>query len=127
MLKYQSNLKPLARHLRSNQTDVEQFLWSRLRRKQLDGVQFYRQRPIGRYIVDFYAPSVKLVIELDGAQHLEVDHATRDQQRDAYLDSVGLRVMRLNNFEVLQEIEGVLQVILEKIRNQKSPLSPSIN
>jgi very-short-patch-repair endonuclease len=63
-----------AREFRKNMTEAEQALWFRLRRKQLLDVQFYRQRPIGNHVVDFYAPSAKLVIEVDGSQHLEKDH-----------------------------------------------------
>jgi len=66
MLKYSCSLKSKARRLRSELTDSESLLWSRLRRKQLMGVQFYRQKPVGDYIVDFYAPWANLVIELDG-------------------------------------------------------------
>ena len=67
MLKYRNNLKPLARQLRLNMTDAEQKLWFQLRRKQILDIVFYRQKPIGNYIVDFYAPSQKLVVEVDGA------------------------------------------------------------
>lgn len=70
-LKYQPKLKPISRTLGSNQTDAELLLWSRLRRRQINGIQFYRQRPIGAYIVDFYAAAAKLVIEVDGGQHHE--------------------------------------------------------
>ncbi len=69
MLNYRPHLKPFARTLRTNMTDAEQKLWYHLRRKQIQGVQFYRQRPIDKYIVDFCAPSVKLIIEVDGSQH----------------------------------------------------------
>ena len=63
MLRYNPRLKTRARSLRTNLTDAEKHLWNRLRRKQILGVQFYRQRPIGHYIVDFYAPAVRLVVE----------------------------------------------------------------
>jgi very-short-patch-repair endonuclease len=69
VLKYDPRLKGAARSLRSDPTDSEQRLWSRLRRKHILGVQFYRQKPIGRYVVDFYAPAVGLVVEVDGGQH----------------------------------------------------------
>src|SRR4051794_4161542 len=70
-LTYGRTLKPIARLLRREMTDAEQRLWFRLRRKQLEGVQFYRQKPIGPYIVDFFAPTIDLVIEVDGSQHFE--------------------------------------------------------
>ena len=74
MLRYNPELKPLARSLRSAMTESESALWYRVRGKQISGVQFYRQKPIGNYIVDFYAPRVKLVIEVDGSQHLDGKH-----------------------------------------------------
>ena len=67
MLRYKRHLKGKARELRKNMTDSERVLWSRLRGKQLLGVQFYRQKPIGEFIVDFYAPKTKLVVEVDGS------------------------------------------------------------
>ena len=70
MLAYKPQLRPLARRLRAAMTDAEHRLWFRLRRKQLLWVQFYRQKPIGKYIVDFYAPAVALVIEVDGGQQI---------------------------------------------------------
>lgn len=69
MLKYNATLKPYARRLRGEMTDAEQKLWSRLRRRQIGSVQFYRQKPLGGYIVDFYAPAIRLVVEVDGSQH----------------------------------------------------------
>jgi very-short-patch-repair endonuclease len=111
MLRYKANLKQPARQLRQNQTDSERVLWSRLRGKQLSGVQFYRQKPLGDYIVDFYAPKGKLVIEVDGSQHLEGRQADEDRLRDKHLESVGLRVLRFNSREVMTETEAVLEVI----------------
>ena len=69
MLEYNNNLKTLARELRKNMTDAEKKLWSKLSRRQMSGYQFYRQRIIGNYIVDFYCPKSKLAIEIDGGQH----------------------------------------------------------
>jgi very-short-patch-repair endonuclease len=82
MLQYSTNLKGNARQLRKKQTDSESTLWSHLRGKQIEGIQFYRQKPIGQYIVDFFAPRVKLVIEVDGSQHFEDDHSQKDKNRD---------------------------------------------
>jgi very-short-patch-repair endonuclease len=79
MLKYTPKLKASARQLRRNLTDSERTLWWKLRGKQLAGVQFYRQKPIGDYIVDFYAPKAKLVIEIDGSQHFESQQAEKDK------------------------------------------------
>ena len=83
--RYKQHLKQIARHLRREMTDAEHALWGKLRRKRIQGIQFYRQRPIGDYVVDFYAPKVKLVVEVDGSQHLSPDGIQRDYRRDAYL------------------------------------------
>ena len=118
MFEYRSNLKPTARGLRSGMTDAGQRLWSRLRRKQLLDVQFYRQRPIGDYIVDFYAPKVGLVIEVDGAQHLERPGLEADRQRDQYLARRGLKFMRFDNMQVLKETDAVVQSIYDFIASR---------
>ena len=115
MLRYNSNLKNRARELRKNLTDSKYALWSRLRNKQLLGVQFYRQKPIGGHIVDLYAPKAKLVIEIDGSQHLQGDHIQKDGRRDEYLASLGLKVLRFNSREVLKESDAVIGVIYRTI------------
>ena len=89
MWRSNSNLKDKARGLRKNLTDSESALWSRLRNKQLLGIQFYRQKPIGEYIVDFYAPGAKLVVEVDGSQHVQSDHVKKDTCRDEYFKKGG--------------------------------------
>lgn len=116
MLQYKPKLKKFSRLLRSNLTDSELRLWFRLRRKQMEGIQFYRQKPIGNYIVDFYAPKAKLVIEIDGSQHFEEEHAKRDAQRDDYLAGLGIKVLRFNNLEILGSLNGVLEVILNFLK-----------
>ena len=121
MLRYVPDLKENARGLRKNLTDSETVLWSRLRRKQLEGVQFYRQKPIGRFIVDFFAPSAHLVIEVDGSQHLQEDHMKRDQERDEYLAGLGLEVLRFDSRQVLTETAAVVEVILRRIKEQLNP------
>ncbi len=97
MLRYRAKLKQPARLLRRQPTEAEQVLWTRVRRKQIGGVQFYRQKPIGPYIVDFHAPAAQLVIEVDGSQHFEPEHAGQDAARDAYLEALGLTVLRFDN------------------------------
>ena len=118
MLKYNPKLKANTRQLRQNLTDSELSLWRRLRGKQLAGVQFYRQKPIGDYIVDFYAPKAKLVIEIDGSQHLEAPQAAKDRERDEYLGRLGLTVLRINGRQVLKETEAVLELIYQTITTQ---------
>ena len=132
MLPYNGNLKEYSRQLRENMTDAERHLWAKIRLKQLKGYQFYRQKLIGDYIVDFFCPRTKLVIEVDGGQHFS-DELTEDNRiRDEYLNSLGLRVLRFTNTDVLTHIEGVVESIMEsmeeipprKIPLEKIPLSP---
>jgi very-short-patch-repair endonuclease len=115
MLKYGSSLKLKAQQLRQNLTDSERALWTRLRGKQLAGVQFYRQKPIGNYIVDFYSPKAKLIIEIDGSQHLEPAHVAKDQVRDEYLCRLGLMVLRFNGRQILLETEAITEFIYQTI------------
>jgi very-short-patch-repair endonuclease len=123
MLKYNPKLKANARQLRQNLTDSELSLWRRLRGKQLAGVQFYRQKPIGIYIVDFYAPKAKLVIEIDGSQHLEAHQASKDRERDEYLGRLGLTVLRINGRQVLKETEAVVELIYQTIAAKMAQLT----
>ena len=118
MLNYNANLKDKARQLRRNLTDSEKALWSRLRSKQVLGIQFYRQKPIGEHIVDFFAPRAKLVVEVDGSQHMVGDHIQKDRIRDGYLASLGLKVLRFNSREVLKENDAVVEAIYRMITDQ---------
>jgi len=115
MLPFNKNLKTLARQLRKNMTEAESFLWQRIRRKQLKGRQFYRQKNIGNYIVDFYCPSAKVIVELDGGQHYTEEGMRRDQIRDNYLESRGFKILRFSDREVFKNIEGVLERIFEHL------------
>lgn len=117
---YNPKLKENSRTLRSNMTDAEQMLWYHLRRKQIQNVQFYRQKPLLSFIVDFYCPAAKLVIELDGSQHFEAEHQAKDQDRDAALEGLGLRVLRFDNRQVLLETNAVLAVIDDIVRGRVS-------
>ena len=118
MLNYNANLKDKARQWRKNLTDREKALWSRLRNKQLLGIQFYRQKPIGEHIVDFFAPRVKWVVEVDGSQHTLGDPVQKDRFRDGYLASLGLKVLRFNSREVLKESDAVVEAIYRMIADQ---------
>jgi very-short-patch-repair endonuclease len=115
MLIYNGNLKQYARQLRKNMTDAERRLWAKIRMKQLKEYQFYRQKPIGDYIVDFFCPRAKLVIEVDGSHHLVGETIKYDRIRDEYLGSFGLRVLRFTNTDVLTRIEGVVERIEAEI------------
>ncbi|MGO8914829.1 MAG: endonuclease domain-containing protein [Stellaceae bacterium] len=104
---------PLARRLRITPTDAEIRLWSRLRRKQLEGFRFRRQHPMGPYVVDFFCPDAKLVVEVDGGQHAE---SASDVVRTRWLEAQGYRVIRFWNNDVLGNTEGVLLSILDALR-----------
>ena len=123
MLPYNGNLKQYSRQLRENMTDAERQLWSKIRMKQLKGCQFYRQKPIGDYIVDFFCPRAKLIIEVDGSQHFINETIEYDRIREEYVRSLGLKVLRFTNTEVLKHVEGVVERIEEEM-NEEIPLSP---
>ena len=120
ILLYNGKLKNRARVLRKNMTESERELWSRLRGKQLLGVQFYRQKPIGNFIVDFFAPKAKLVVEVDGSQHAEEDNRSRDKHLDEYLASRGFKVLRFNSREVLNRTDSVVNSIYRSIGERLS-------
>ncbi|MFA5604419.1 MAG: DUF559 domain-containing protein [Dehalococcoidales bacterium] len=122
MLSYRENLKKPSRKLRHKMTNTERYLWSKLKMKQLNGYQFYRQKPIGNYIVDFYCPSAKMVIEIDGSQHFYDDGLEHDKERDAYINNLGLKALRFTSVDVLKNLEGVIDKILENMN--EIPLVP---
>jgi len=115
VIPYNKKFKHLARELRKNMTDAERLLWSKVRRKQLNSYQFYRQKNVGNYIVDFYCPSGKLIIELDGGQHYTEEGKKKDEIRDQYLDSLGFTVLRFSDREVLKNLEGVIEKIHDQL------------
>jgi len=112
---YNGNLVKHSQNLRCRPTDAERKLWSKLRLKQLLGYQFYRQRVIGHYIVDFCSPALKLIIEVDGSQHYTDKGSRTDLIRDRYLRYCGFKVLRYNDYEVLTNTNGVVENILENM------------
>ncbi|MCX8105677.1 MAG: endonuclease domain-containing protein [Ignavibacterium album] len=104
-------LKPRRKELRSNLTYAEVFFWQQVKDRQLDGRKFRRQTSIGSYIVDFYCPEEKLVIELDGEVHFNEEAIKYDEDRTKYIESLGLKVIRFENNEVLKNTEYVLNEI----------------
>ncbi|MEP7011615.1 MAG: endonuclease domain-containing protein [Acidobacteriota bacterium] len=108
-------LTPVARRLRHSMTDAERHLWRHLRLLAL-GVQFRRQVPIGNFIVDFACLRRRLVIEIDGGQHME---SRKDEARDAWLRERGYRVLRFWNHEVLGNVEGVVAAIVAKLEGNR--------
>ncbi|MGH7775068.1 MAG: endonuclease domain-containing protein [Candidatus Binatia bacterium] len=103
-----------ARQLRNNPTDAERFLWEHLRLRQIGGYKFRRQQPLGSYIVDFVCLEKRLVIEIDGGQHIE--QVAYDTQRSAWIEAQGFSVLRFWDHEVLREIGAVMEVIWKALR-----------
>ena len=105
--------------MRHEPTDAEARLWAYLRAHRLGGVHFRRQYPIDPYIVDFCALKPKLIIEVDGSQHL--DQEEYDRERTEYLESKGYRVLRFWNNEVMGDIDTVVGVILDEVIKRTPP------
>ncbi|AMJ57846.1 MULTISPECIES: endonuclease domain-containing protein [Stenotrophomonas] len=117
-------LRKRARPLRNTPTDAEDRLWQQLRRRQLAGFRFRRQMPLGGYIADFVCLEARLIVELDGGQHLE--QRAYDQQRSEVLQRLGFRVLRYWNDEVLLRMPAVLEDILRALAHgQEHPSQPS--
>jgi very-short-patch-repair endonuclease len=111
---YKGYLKPLSKSLRKRMTKEEIILWARIRRKQVNNLQFYRQKPLGPYIIDFYCPKKKIVIEIDGGQHYDQNNYEKDLERDRYLrEALKLKVIRFTNLDIKQNLDGVLEVIYQ--------------
>lgn len=103
-----------AKELRKNLTPTEEKLWTHLRAHRMEGVHFRKQHAIGNYIVDFCAPNKKLIIELDGSQHLEQEEY--DQMRTNFLKSKGYKVLRFWNHQVMNELDKVLNHIWDTLK-----------
>lgn len=104
-----------ARRLRKDQTNAEEFLWELLKNRQLNGLKFRRQHPIKGVgaILDFFCPKSRVAIELDGAGHLEKEQRIYDEQRTRLLTEYGIRVLRFRNKEIVENVEGALNIILK--------------
>jgi very-short-patch-repair endonuclease len=115
---------PHARRLRRKSTDAERRLWYHLRNRQLGGFKFRRQVTIGWCIADFACPETRVIIEADGGQH----GPERDSRRDEYLESLGWKILRFWNHDILQQTDSVLQVILtacqQRLEGKPSPPLP---
>ena len=103
--------KAVRRRLRRDATPAERRLWLMLRAKRLEGAKFRRQHGVGRYVVDFYRAGAKLAVELDGAVHADPQRAAYDAERQRHLESLGVRVLRFENREVLETPDVVAEAI----------------
>jgi very-short-patch-repair endonuclease len=113
----------LARHLRKNPTEAEERLWWKLRYRQLLGCKFRRQAPIGEYVVDFVCHERKLIVELDGGGHTRIRR--EDAVRTAWLESQGFVVLRFWNFEVIEDLDCVVEGIWNSLSRAAPPPRPS--
>ena len=113
-----SNLKDKRKKLRNNPTQAEAFLWGYINNTQLEGRKFRRQSSIKNYIVDFYCPEEKLVIELDGDFHFDEKAIKDDEKRSKKLEAEGLKVIRFENQEVLLNLNSVLSEIKRHFKSK---------
>lgn len=119
IIPYEHYLVEIARKLRRNSTYSERLLWKFLSRKQLKGYDFDRQKPIDKYIVDFFCNELMLAIEVDGDSHNEKQED--DQKRQYRLEELGVRFLRFDGNEIIKNIEGVLYVIIDWIEQHEEP------
>ncbi|MGE5420107.1 MAG: endonuclease domain-containing protein [Chloroflexota bacterium] len=113
--------------LRNKSTSAEAALWILLKSRKVEGRKFRRQHSIGKYIVDFYCPTEKLIIELDGEPHGDAVQIQNDTIRDKYLESLGLTVLRFENRFIFQEPEFILEEIRKVILNNNKVNEPGVN
>ena len=106
-----------ARELRQNATPAEKMLWKCIRKKALNGLKFYRQAPIDRFIVDFYCPAKKIIVEIDGSVHQEQDQHEYDLERESELKSMGFRILRFSNDDVFNHLAEVCANITKECNN----------
>jgi very-short-patch-repair endonuclease len=117
ILPYNQSLKEFSRHLRNNSTLSEVLLWQYLKNGQMHGHTFYRQKLIGKYIVDFYCPKLRLVIEVDGDSHYTDEAMVNDVVREELLSDMGLFFLRYDDLEVKKNIGNVLLSIESFVLN----------
>jgi very-short-patch-repair endonuclease len=112
--------KTIRRQLRKDEPSTERLLWSKIRNRQLKGFKFRRQYGIGNFIVDFYCPEARLVLEIDGDSHYDEKTRKYDMARQKYLENCKIKIIRFTNKNVMENLEGVL----ETTANNLPPLTP---
>ena len=112
----EKRLKIIRRSLRNDSTSAEATLWQGLKKRQLQGRKFRRQHSIGPYVVDFYCPTEKLAVELDGEAHNDPGREEYDAEREAFLRKQDIRIVRFENRAVFEDVEVVLEGIAEHFR-----------
>ncbi len=113
--------KSLRQRLRNESPRAEQILWFHLRKRQIEGFKFRRQTSIDNYIVDFYCPEARLVIEVDGDTHFEPKASDKDREREKEIESLGIKILRFTNLDIYKNIEEVTKTIMKALLN-RTPL-----
>lgn len=119
IIPYNPKLKELARQLRNNSTKAEIILWQKLKRKQLYGYDFHRQKPIDNYILDFFCHELMLGIEVDGYSHQLVEVFKKDKVKESVLLKLGISLLRFSDEQVLKDMDNVLRAIEDYIHNHE--------
>ena len=114
--------KEFRRQLRANMTAPENRLWQYLRTRPLGDLKFRRQFGVGPYVLDFYRPKLHLGIEVDGDSHYQANQQANDQSRAEYLKTFGIRLLRFTNAEVMQNLEGVVELVRRAVEGPPQAL-----
>ena len=122
-IKYNPKLKELARQLRNNSTKSEIRLWQKLKRNQMHGYDFHRQKPIDEYIVDFFCNKLKLAIECDGYSHEILEVWEKDVKKTNRLNTLGIQVLRFSDYQIMNGMDNVLRSIEDYILTYESNLN----
>ncbi len=117
---YNPKLKQLARNLRNNSTLSEVLFWNEVKTSQILGYQFFRQKAIGNFIVDFYCPKLKLVIEIDDDSHGYVKAMEQDELKEKYLSKIGLELIRYDDHDVKTGMSNILDHLIDWIHNYEN-------
>ncbi|MEI7604345.1 MAG: endonuclease domain-containing protein [bacterium] len=112
------NLQFIRKKLRLNSTPAEKRLWFVIRNKKIDGYKFRRQHSIGEYVIDFYCSEIKLAIEVDGGIHYFLPIIIRDNEKAKYLNSLGIRIIRIHNKDIFNNIDYVILYMKSVINNE---------
>ena len=117
IIPYNPNLKELARQLRNNSTKAEIILWQKLKRKQMYGYDFHRQKPIDNYIIDFFCHELMLGIEVDGYSHQIIEVFNKDVKKEGVMNMLGIHILRFSDEQVLKDTDNVIRAIERYIVN----------
>ncbi|NMG06035.1 endonuclease domain-containing protein [Brasilonema sp. UFV-L1] len=112
--------KEKRQNLRNNMTKAEKMLWDKIKGKQIESCKFRRQYSVAQFIIDFYCPELKLAIEIDGESHFQEDAVKYDKERQIFIESAGIIFLRFTNNEVFENLNSILEIITEKIRELRA-------